>query len=197
MSHGSIRHTSSYQPTLGFGYDDSGDDKPDMQNLSEDAGFYYFAYGSCMCPVDLRRSLGESTYNYVIGHATLHGYRLGFFRRSRFRNCGVLDVVRDRSAAVEGVLYYLPWRLSAPLDLREEGYHHENVAVQHRGQIYTNVRTYTVIEKTTGEHAPNDWYSSVVMRGAATCGLPEQYCWKLFHHMSQLQLDEQLSRAVG
>jgi len=149
-----------------------------------------------MCPVDLKRSLGEHTHPYVMGHATLPGYRLGFFRQSRFRNCGVLDVVRDRHAAVEGVLYYLPWRLSAPLDLREDGYHHEAVSVQHRGQTYANVRTYTVTNKSTGEHAPNDWYSGVVMRGAATCGLPEQYCWQLFHHMSQLQVGEQLSQVA-
>jgi hypothetical protein len=41
--------------------------------------FYYFAYGSCMCPVDLKRSLGEKTHVYVIGPATLKGYRLGFY----------------------------------------------------------------------------------------------------------------------
>jgi cation transport regulator ChaC len=149
--------------------------------------FYYFAYGSCMCPVDLKRSLGEHTHPYVIGPATLKGYRFGFFRRSRLRNCGVLDVVKDPTASVEGVLYHLPLRLSDHLDTREEGYRHEIVAVHYREQRYTNVRTYTVVEKPTEEHAPNDWYFSVVMRGAVTCGLPEQYCWNLFHHMRQLQ----------
>lgn len=46
-------------------------------NRAEDAEkpyFYYFAYGSCMCPVDLKRSLGESTHRYVIGAATLRRY---------------------------------------------------------------------------------------------------------------------------
>jgi cation transport regulator ChaC len=149
--------------------------------------FYYFAYGSCMCPVDLKRSLGECTHSYVIGPATLQGYRLGFFRRSRLRNCGVLDIVKDPTAMVEGVLYRLPLRLSDRLDEREEGYCHEIITVGCNGQPYTNVRTYTVIEKLTEEHAPNDWYFNVVLRGAVTCGLPEQYCWQLFHHMHQLQ----------
>ncbi|NJR64474.1 MAG: gamma-glutamylcyclotransferase [Leptolyngbyaceae cyanobacterium CRU_2_3] len=149
--------------------------------------FYYFAYGSCMCPVDLKRSLGENTHDYVIGPATLRDYRLGFFRRSQRRDCGVLDVVRDRAAMVEGVLYQLPWRLSDRLDEREEGYSHEMIEVDVQGQRYTNVRTYTVIEKLAEEHAPNDWYFNVVLRGAVTCGLPEQYCWNLFHHMHQLQ----------
>ncbi|NJO43602.1 MAG: gamma-glutamylcyclotransferase [Cyanobacteria bacterium CRU_2_1] len=149
--------------------------------------FYYFAYGSCMCPVDLKRSLGEHTHPYVIAPATLKGYRLGFFRKSQLRNCGVLDVVKDPPSAVEGVLYALPWRLSDRLDEREEGYRHEMIEVFCQGQRYKNVRTYTVVEKLTQEYAPNDWYFNVVLRGAVTCGLPEHYCWQLFNHMHQLQ----------
>ncbi|MGD1906255.1 MAG: gamma-glutamylcyclotransferase family protein [Leptolyngbyaceae cyanobacterium] len=153
--------------------------------------FYYFAYGSCMCPVDLKRSLGESTHAYVMGPATLPDYRLGFFRRSERRNCGVLDVVKDPNHVVHGVLYRLPLRLSDRLDEREVGYGHETVSVNCGDLRYGQVRTYTVMEKLTREIAPNDWYFSVVLRGAQTCGLPEQYCWKLFHHMHQLQQGEQ------
>ncbi|MEO1209333.1 MAG: gamma-glutamylcyclotransferase family protein [Cyanobacteria bacterium J06638_20] len=152
--------------------------------------FYYFAYGSCMCPVDLKRSLGEATHNYVVGHATLPEYHLGFYRRSKFRSCGVLDVIPRANTRVEGVLYRLPLRLSDALDEREQGYIHEDVTVYHGGVAYPNVRTYTVVEKTQEEHAPNDWYFQVVLRGAVTCGLPEQYCWKLYHHMRQLQAQE-------
>jgi cation transport regulator ChaC len=153
--------------------------------------FYYFAYGSCMCPVDLKRSLGENTHPYVIGAATLKGYRLGFYSKSTLRKCGVLDVVVEPTAAVEGVLYQLPWRLSDALDLREEiptnGYRHESVEIHCQGRIYKNVRTYVVVDKLAEELAPNDWYFNVVLRGAVTCGLPEPYCWKLFEHMHQLQ----------
>lgn len=160
------------------------------QPNASDHSFYYFAYGSCMCPVDLKRSLGEATHRYVIGPATLSGYRLGFFRRSQLRNCGVLDVVPDPQSHVEGVLYQLPWRLSDRLDEREEGYEHALITVRQGDRLYTQVRTYTVIDKLTEEHAPNDWYFNVVLRGAVTCGLPEHYCWKLFHHMQQLQQQE-------
>jgi cation transport regulator ChaC len=166
-----------------------------LANLQQETGteptFYYFAYGSCMCPVDLKRSLGENTHTYVIGPATLKGYRLGFYRKSVLRNCGVLDVVPDPTATVEGVLYRLPLRLSEPLDLREEiptrGYRHEIVEVHRHGRVYKNVRTYVVVDKLTEELAPNDWYFNVVLRGAITCGLTEPYCWKLFDHMHQLQ----------
>lgn len=151
------------------------------------SNFYYFAYGSCMCPVDLKRSLGESTHHYVVGPATLSGYRLGFFRRSERRQCGVLDVVKDAEQSVEGVLYRLPHRLSQALDEREVGYHHEMVTVVCQGVTYCQTRTYTVQDKLLQEIAPNDWYFNVVLRGAYTCGLPEQYCWQLFQHMHHLQ----------
>ncbi len=153
--------------------------------------FYYFAYGSCMCPVDLKRTLGETTYPYVIGHATLPDYRLRFSRRSLRRNCGALDVVPEPGAQVEGVLYRLPFRVSDRLDEREEvprgGYRREAIAVYVQGQRYPDVRTYVVVDKLPEELAPNDWYFNVVMRGAVTCGLPEQYCWQLFNYMHQLQ----------
>lgn len=156
-------------------------------------GFLYFAYGSCMCPVDLKRTLGEDTHSYVVGPAWLQGYRLGFYRRSPHRDCGVLDIVPTEQGEMEGVLYHLPWRLSDRLDEREEvhtgGYRRQEIAVVCQGHRYESVRTYVVVNKLQQEIAPNDWYSSVVLRGALTCGLSEQYCWKLFHHMSQLQCD--------
>lgn len=158
---------------------------------TDEAGFYYFAYGSCMCPVDLKRTLGEKTHNFVIGTATLNGYRLGFYSRSSRRNCGTLDVVKEPNAAVEGVLYKLPWRLSDRLDEREEVqqgvYRHEMVNISCNGRVYKDVRTYVVVNKLSEELAPNDWYFNVVLRGALTCGLSEEYCWRLFNHMYQLQ----------
>ncbi len=153
--------------------------------------FYYFAYGSCMCPVDLQRTFEESTRDYVIGMAHLDRYRLAFNRRSDRRNCGVLDIVADRSTHVEGVLYRLPWRLSDRLDEREEiptrGYQRESVTVTCGSRIYSDVRTYSVVNKLPRELAPNDWYFNVVLRDAVTCGLSEQYCWRLFEHMHALQ----------
>lgn len=162
-----------------------------QQRQHKEPTFYYFAYGSCMCPVDLKRSLGEKTHFYAIGPATLKGYRLGFYSYSQLRNCGVLDVVKDENSSVEGVLYQLPWRLSHILDRREgvhqNWYRHELVSIHAQGRLYKNVRTYVVVDKLTEELPPNDWYFNVVLRGAVTCGLSEQYCWQLFNHMYQLQ----------
>ncbi len=162
-----------------------------LQQKQQEPMFYYFAYGSCMCPVDLKRSLGENTHIYVVGAATLKNYKLGFYRFSPTRKCGVLDVVKDAKASVKGVLYQLPWRLSDRLDLREDvphgGYRQELVDIHCQNQVYKDVRTYVVVDKLTAEVAPNDWYFNIVLRGAVTCGLPEEYCWSLFNHMHQLQ----------
>lgn len=162
--------------------------------------FYYFAYGSCMCPVDLKRTLGEPTHAYVVGPATLQGYRLGFYRRSQRRNCGVLDVVPEPNSVVEGVLYHLPWRLSELLDEREEvprgGYRQEMIEVNCRNTRFTGVRTYVVVNKLAAELAPNDWYFNVVLRGATTCGLSETYCWQLFNHMHRLQREQATLRSL-
>ena len=144
-----------------------------------------------MCPVDLKRSLGENTHQYVIGPATLKGYRLGFHYYSAQRNCGALDILPDAHSEIHGVLYALPGHLSDRLDQREgvpQGhYRHEYVAVTDAQQQYIGVRTYTVVQKSPVEIAPNDWYFSVVLRGAVTCKLPETYCWELFNHMHGLQ----------
>jgi cation transport regulator ChaC len=153
--------------------------------------FYYFAYGSCMCPVDLKRSLGENTHFYIIGSGLLKGYRLGFYRYSFTRKCGVLDIVQDETTNVNGVLYELPCRLSEHLDRREglskNGYRYEYVDIYCQEKLYKNVRTYTVVSKLAEEAAPNDEYFNIVLRGAVTCGLPEEYCWNLFNHMYRLQ----------
>ncbi|AFY34477.1 gamma-glutamylcyclotransferase [Calothrix sp. PCC 7507] len=160
----------------------------------EEPMFYYFAYGSCMCPVDLKRSLGEHTHPYVVDTGILKGYRLGFYLYSPTRQCGVLDVVKDAKASVKGVLYQLPWRLSDRLDIREgvsqSVYSQELVDIHCQDRIYKNVRTYVVVNKLAEEVAPNDWYFNIVLRGAVTCGLPEEYCWNLFNHMYQLQLSK-------
>lgn len=166
-----------------------------QQQPQKEPTFYYFAYGSCMCPVDLKRSLGENTHPYIIGPAVLKGYRLGFYSYSPTRHCGVLDVLPDTKASVKGVLYRLPWRLSTYLDKREgvseSFYRREIVEIHCQNQVYKNTRTYVVVDKLTEELAPNDWYFNVVLRGAVTCGLPEEYCWHLFDHMYKLQQSHQ------
>ena len=56
-----------------------------QQSQHKEPMFYYFAYGSCMCPVDLKRTMNENTHNYVMGAGILNNYRFGFFRYSTSR----------------------------------------------------------------------------------------------------------------
>ena len=113
--------------------------------------FHYFAYGSCMCPVDLKRSLGENTHPYIIGTAALKGYRLGFNYYSARRQCGALDILPDPSREVHGVLYRLPWRLSDRLDQREgvqqANYRQLKITLKSNDRHYIQVRTYSVVKK--------------------------------------------------
>ncbi|MEM7553659.1 MAG: gamma-glutamylcyclotransferase [Cyanobacteria bacterium P01_A01_bin.84] len=156
----------------------------------KESSFYYFAYGSCMCPVDLKRTMGEMIHPYFVGIGILPGYRLGFHRYSPTRKCGVLDVVEDKISKVYGVLYQLPWRLSTLLDKREGApvaYCQKFVDIQVKDHLYQDVRTYVVTNKSKEEFAPDETYFHVVLRGAVTCGLPEEYCWFLFNHMYNLQ----------
>ncbi len=171
----------------------SGNQLPSTNELEQKtASFYYFAYGSCMCPVDLKRSLLEDTKEYVVGKAILEGYRLGFYRQSKRRNCGVLDIVPDPKNYVEGVLNNLPWRLSDRKERREEvpqnGYKRELIQVKSDNNHYHQDRTYVVVNKLEQEIAPNEWYSQVVLRGAVNCGLSKEYYWKLFNHIQKLQM---------
>lgn len=155
-----------------------------------------------MCPIDLKRTMGEKMHPYVVGTGILKNYKLGFYRYSPTRKCGVLDVVPDSKSTVYGVLYHLPQRLSEPLDRREgspHAYRQEFVDIcfpesfprnnleNTPEKIYRQVRTYVVVNKSPTEVAPDDTYFNVVLRGALTCGLPEEYCWNLFTHMHQLQ----------
>ncbi len=132
--------------------------------------FYYFAYGLCMCPLDLRQTMGEDMYQYLIGTAILRGYRLRFSRFSVKRQCGVLDIRPNAAQLVEGVLSNLPKRLSLQLDKREavfqQGYRHEIIQVTTQEKLYQNVRTYVVVNKLSQEIAPNQSYYDTVLKGA-------------------------------
>ncbi len=188
------------------------------QNPKAMPTFNYFAYGSCMCPQDLARSLGEPMEDYIIGTASLAGYRLGFYYYSPLRCCGALDLVEVShhhslnnnlnnngnnvpNSVVHGVLYCLPQRFSEALDRREDvpnqGYRHHYISVNCRGYIWENVRTYVVANKQPQEIAPNDWYAGVVLRGAKNSGLPPEYLYQLQSHIRKLRESNCMGHRLG
>jgi len=152
--------------------------------------FYYFAYGSCMCPQDLQRSLGEPVVP-LAAPAVLAGYRLGYTRFSLARQGGVLDILPEPASRVLGVLYALPWHVSDRLDAREAvpsgGYRRATVTVTADERSFAATRTYTVVEKRAVECPPDDRYLDIVWRGALASGLPPAYCQQLRARARHLQ----------
>lgn len=72
--------------------------------------FLYFAYGSNMDPMQIRRRCPSARFVSV---ARLDNYHLAFTRRSPRRRCGVADVVADHGSEVWGVVY----RITASRDM--------------------------------------------------------------------------------
>ncbi|GEM_PF-2053299 len=106
---------------------------------------------------------------------TLYNYASPHFRRQ--------DTTLNVELSIEGVEV----RISDQIGIHIGSDKPEQVKVFCKGQVYTHVRTYTVINKLQQELVANGWYFDVVMRGAITCGLTEEYCWRLFEHMYRLQ----------
>ena len=48
-------------------------------------------------------------------------------------------------------------------------------------------RNCSALDIVKDQNSHNDWYFNVVMGGAITCGLTEEYCWRLFEHLYRLQ----------
>jgi len=71
----------------------------------------YFAYGSNMDPVQMRKRCPSAR---IVGVARLADHRLAFTRRSTRRRCGVADVSPQSGSEVWGVVY----RITKSKDLR-------------------------------------------------------------------------------
>lgn len=127
----------------------------------------YFAYGSCMCPEDLRRDVGNFQ---PVSAAVVRGFRLGFTRYSRARKGGVADLVPDLNSEVEGVLYRLPLSELPALDVREgapDNYRRDFIAVRTPdGKMYDRVLTYVVADKVPMDIPPHPDYAQTIFSGA-------------------------------
>lgn len=127
----------------------------------------YFSYGSCMCRPSFRETIPRFE---LIGEAALKGFRLGFTHRSVARAGGVADVVPQEGAEVRGILYRIPWTDVPDLDEREGvragRYKREWVGVEALGVRYSNVLTYTVVNKHPVDIPPSPEYAGLISEGA-------------------------------
>lgn len=124
----------------------------------------YFAFGSCMCPEDLSRTVESSFVNT----ARIKNHKLAFTRYSHGRSGGVADIVKSKGDYVEGVLMIVD-NFKA-LDLREG---HPTVYKRKRISVYLNghdtpviAYTYVVVNREKAEVQPTEDYCEVIRSGA-------------------------------
>lgn len=127
----------------------------------------YFAYGSCMSPKDLARTVKGK----FIGSAILYDYRLGFPRYSHGRKGGVADIIPSGGDYVEGIV----WEVKSlkELDAREGHpyiYRRKKVKILiPELELFTFATTYEVLEKDIldpKEYAPSKEYADLILDGA-------------------------------
>ncbi|MDL4842198.1 gamma-glutamylcyclotransferase family protein [Aquibacillus rhizosphaerae] len=123
----------------------------------------YFAYGSCMSLIDLKRHVPEAIY---VESAILKDYRLGFTLWSKHRQGGVADIVSEIGSEVEGKIFDVP--NFKGLDLREghpHMYRRISVEVYPFNQSKPIVlSTYEVVNKKK-EMDPSKSYADIIMDG--------------------------------
>jgi hypothetical protein len=143
---------------------------------------YYFAYGSNMDPVQIRRRCPSARF---VGIAKLPDHRLAFSRRSMRRRSGVADVVPAAGAEVWGIVYRLmSARDIAVLDAAEgfrptrkraQGYIREVRLVTLGGYGKPTPVNIYIAQRQYAPPPPTAAYIAHMTRGAEHWGLPEGY----------------------
>jgi len=143
----------------------------------------YFAYGSNMDPVQMRRRCPSSRF---VDIARLADHSLAFTRRSARRRSGVADVIASNGDAVWGIVYRILTSRDLEVLDRAEGYRPD----RRRGNSYAretfsvelgaairrraSVQLYRARPMRTPP-LPSDAYIGHLARGAAHWGLPAAY----------------------
>lgn len=146
------------------------------------APLLYFAYGSNMDPVQIRRRCPSARF---VNIARLADHKLAFSRRSVRRRSGVADVVPAVGDAVWGIVYRL---LSVrdieildaaegfrPARKRAQGYIRETRVVRLGGAGTPAPVNIYIAQRQKTPPAPTAAYIAHMTRGAEHWGLPEGY----------------------
>ncbi|MEE2760461.1 MAG: gamma-glutamylcyclotransferase family protein [Pseudomonadota bacterium] len=141
----------------------------------------YFAYGSNMDPVQIRRRCPSFRF---VAIASLANHRLAFSRRSTRRRSGVADVVPAEGEEVWGVVYRLLSQrdievLDAaegfnPVRRRGQGYTREIRVVAIGGMLPSRANIY-IAQRQKNPPPPTSAYIAHMTRGAVHWGLPAGY----------------------
>ena len=120
-----------------------------------------------------------------LGAALLPNHRLAFTRFSRFRQCGVADVIPEPGGRVWGRLYELTASDLQNLDKREgaartnqpNDYDRVTKTVDHEGDPHLplDVQVYVVPVLARAAHLPSQAYMNLILSGARDARLPSDY----------------------
>jgi len=149
----------------------------------------YFAYGSNLDPVEMRR---RCPGHRVVGLAALPDHRLGFPRFSADWRGGVASLALAHGEKVWGVVYELTESDQAALDVYEGWrapgdqhnlYDRETVTVElvrsDDGSVPRRLRVLTYVARASNPSPPSRFYLDTVLRGARHHRLPDDYIERL------------------
>ena len=125
----------------------------------------YFAYGSNL---DCAQMKDRCPSVHFVARAVLKGYRFGFTRFARTRQCGVMDIVKDNHSEVWGIIYEINENDVESLDSSEgyvpgrqkNAYRRIQCLVYKEGDEaqHVEVSTYEVVNKAENMVLPNQEY---------------------------------------
>lgn len=142
----------------------------------------YFAYGSNMDWLQIKNRCPSAQF---VRKALLKGYDFGFTRKSKNRDCGVMDIVKADGEQVWGVVYQIDELDVRKLDQSEgyapgrvkNAYQRIECIVYEDGDLEKPITamTYEVVEKAAATILPNQEYKALIVNGADYWRLPEDY----------------------
>jgi cation transport regulator ChaC len=137
----------------------------------------YFAYGSNLLEAEIRRDAPDAE---LLGVGFLPCYKVVFTKHSNTRNCDTASIEECAYRTVWGYLYRLSQADLEALRQRERGYTKREVTVWLVTQGCDNgtpVVAFTFVGDTVCPRAcgPNESYLSIVVEGARSRRLPEDY----------------------
>jgi len=149
--------------------------------------FYYFAYGSNLLLVEIRRSCPRATRKCVV---KLPDYALTFPRKSINRNCGVASIEARQGSEVWGGVYEIATSERQELEKREgfrpnrpsssNSYAPQDVIVFVDGDLDKPLEVLTfVANPQPNPPLPSNDYKDLIIAGAREWNLDAKYVARL------------------
>lgn len=143
----------------------------------------FFAYGSCMDEVDLRRTVGDDAT--FLGVGVLDGYDIVFDVWAPVRKCRVSNIRATDDCFVEGVLWEVTDAAVAALDAREmhpDVYRRTEIEVLSSSGVTVRAFTY-IAPSDVNENGLN--YLNLMIDAARTVGLSEEHIARITENGSR------------